>query len=366
MHNSKGLKTWIEINQKAVAHNIGVFRSLIGPKVKLASVVKSNAYGHGLYDFAAIASSAGVDFFCVDSVFEAETLRKHNIKKPILVLGITLPLIYEVAIKNNCAITISNLSALKDWIKSKNKPKVHIKIDTGMNRQGFFINEIPQVLRILKSKTIDASNVQGIYTHFAAAKDINYPTFTEMQFQKFHKAIALFAKKGFTKLIKHAAASSATILNPKYHFDMVRIGMGLYGHAPSKEIKIQFSQIKLKPVLRWKTIVSEIKEAPKGSFVSYDLTERLNRKTKIAILPIGYWHGLPWALSGIGDVVINQQRAKILGRVTMDVVMVDVTDIACKIMDKAEIDIIDASFKARTSYYEFLTRINPLIERIIV
>ncbi|MDP1688768.1 MAG: alanine racemase [bacterium] len=359
------LKTWIEINQKAAIHNIGVFRGLIGPKVKLASVVKSNAYGHGLYDYAVIVSS-GVDYFCVDSVFEAETLRKHNIKKPILVLGMTLSSNYDVVIKNNCAITISNINALKDWIKSKNKPKIHIKIDTGMNRQGFFINEIPQVIKLVTRNMLHVTCVEGIYTHFSSAKDINYPTYTEMQFQKFQKAIALFAKKGFTKLIKHAAASSATILNPKYHFDMVRIGMGLYGHAPSKEIKIQFPQIKLKPVLRWKTIISEIKEAPKGSYVSYDLTERLNRKTKIGILPIGYWHGLPWALSGVGDVIINNERAKILGRVTMDVVMVDVTDIACKIMDKVEIDIIDASFKARTSYYEFLTRINPLIERIIV
>ena len=359
------LKTWVEINKKAVNHNIGVFRKLIGPRVKLASVVKSNAYGHGLFDFALIAASR-VDYFCVDSVFEGETLRKHGIKKPILVLSVTLPVHYADAVKNDCAITISNMIALKDWIKSKHKPKIHIKIDTGMHRQGFFNKEIPQVIKILKSKSVDKESVQGIYTHFAAAKDINYPTFTELQFQKFEKAMRLFERSGFKNLIKHAAASSATILNSKYHLDMVRVGIGLYGEYPSKEIRVQFSQIKLKPVLRWKTILSEIKEVPKGSFVSYDLTERLTRKTKIGILPIGYWHGLPWSLSGVGYISLNNKRARILGRVTMDVVMIDVTNIPCKPMDIAEIDIIDSSLRARTSYYEFLTRINPLIQRVIV
>ncbi len=359
------LKTWIEINKKAVAYNIGVFRKLVGPKVKLASVVKSNAYGHGLYDFGIIAEKSGVDFFCVDSVFEAETLRKHGIKKPILALGMTLPIHYANAVKNNCVITISNINALNDWVKSKSKPKIHIKIDTGMHRQGFFNKDIHQVIKILKSKFSDVNKVEGIYTHFAAAKDINYPTYTEIQFQKFQNAIIQFEKKGFKNFIRHAAASSATILNSKYHLDMVRVGMGLYGQYPSKEIKMQFPKLKFKPVLRWKTIISEIKEVQKGSYVSYDLTERLNRKTKIGILPIGYWHGFPWALSGVGDVIINKKRAKVLGRVTMDVIMVDITDISCKPMDVVEIDIIDASFKSKSSYYEFLTRINPLIQRIV-
>lgn len=367
MNNTKGLKTWIELDEKAVIHNVGIFRNLIGPKVKLASVVKSNAYGHGLYDFASIASRGGVDLFCVDSVFEAETLRKHGIKKPILVLGMTLPINYKAAIKNNCAITISNSNALADWIKSKPKPKIHIKIDTGMHRQGFFVSEIPRVSAKIKNSKLEIENYpQGIYTHFAAAKDVNYPTYTEMQFRQFEKAIALFNKRGFSHLIQHAAATSATMINPKYHLDMVRVGIGLYGLPPSKELGVQLPKVKLKPVLRWKTIVSEVKNVQKGSFVSYDLTERLNRDTKIGIIPIGYWHGLPWVLSNIGEVIINKKRAKILGRVTMDVIMVDVTDIACRPLNPVEIDIMDSSFKARTSHYEFLTRINPLIKRIVV
>lgn len=360
------LKTWIEINQKAIFYNIGVFRGLIGPKVKLASVVKSNAYGHGLFDFATIAARGGVDSFCVDSIFEAETLRDHGVKKPILVLGMTMPIHYAEAVKNNCAITISNLNALKDWIKSKIKPKIHIKIDTGMNRQGFFVNELPQVIKMLRAKTEYINCIEGIYTHFAAAKDTNYPTYTEIQFNKFKKAIDLFSKNGIKNILKHASASSGTMLNSRYHLDMVRIGMGLYGYPPSKEIGIQMPEIKLKPVLKWKTIISEVKVVPKGSFISYDLTERVNRETKVGILPIGYWHGLPWALSNVGDVIINDKRAKILGRVTMDVAMVDITDIKCMPYDKVTIDILDSSFKARTSFYEFLTRINPLIQRVVV
>lgn len=360
------LKTWIEISEKAVRHNIGVIRDLVGPKVKIAAVVKSNAYGHGLRDFAFLASRGGANVFCVDSVFEAESLRKHGIKKPILVLGMTLLDNYETALKNNCTLTISNFSALQEWIKSKKKPDIHIKIDTGMHRQGFFIAEVPKLLKEVRSSKYDVRGlIKGIYTHFASAKDINYPTYTEMQFAKFMKAMPLFEKAGFTNLIRHCAASSSTMLNPKYHLDMVRVGMGLYGYPPSKEIGIQMPQIKLKPVLRWKTVVSEIKKVPKGSFVSYDLTERLTCDTRVGIIPIGYWHGLPWALSGIGYVIVNKKRAKILGRVTMDVTMIDVTDIPCKPLDIVEIDIMDSSFRARTSHYEFLTRINPLIQRIV-
>ena len=364
---SKHLKTWVEISEKAIAHNARTFKELVGKKVKLAAVVKSNAYGHGLTDFARLANRHGVDSFCVDSVFEAEALRKQGIKKPILVLGMTLPDNYERVLKNNCAITISNFHALENWLRAKEKPPIHIKVDTGMHRQGFFLAELPAVLRrIKKQESRIKSLVQGIYTHFASAKDVNYPTYTEMQFEKFMKACALFEKAGFTNLVKHCAASSGTMLNSKYHLDMVRVGMGLYGQPPSKEIGHQISDIRLKPVLRWKTVVSEIKQVAKGNFVSYDLTERLTRNTKIGILPIGYWHGLPWALSNVGEVVINKKRAKILGRVTMDVTMVDVTDIPCAPGTIAEIDIMDGSFRARTSHYEFLTRINPLIERIVI
>lgn len=361
----KHLKTWIEISEKAISHNIGVFRGFVGPKVKLAAVVKSNAYGHGLIDFSKLAAKHGAQLFCVDSVFEGDSLREAGMKKPILVLGMTLSDNYQTALKNDLILTISNFGALERWLRAKIKPAVHIKIDTGMHRQGFFPHEVRKVIpQIAKSKS--QMVVKGVYTHFSSAKDINYPTYTEMQFKKFQEAIALFEKAGFTNLTRHCAASSSTMLNSKYHLDMVRVGMGLYGQPPSKEIGVQLPQIKLKPVMRWKTIVSEIKKVSKSSFIGYDLTERLTRDTKVGILPIGYWHGLPWALSNVGEVVINKKRAKILGRVTMDVTMVDVTDIPCKLFDVAEVDIMDGSFRTKTSHYEFLARINPLIQRIIV
>ncbi len=363
----KHLKTWVEIKESAVKHNIGVFKNLIGPKVKLAAVVKSNAYGHGLLDFSQAADKNGVDAFCVDSVFEGEKLRAAHIKKPVLVLGATLKDNFSLAVKHKLIITISNFEMLASWLKAKEKPEFHLKIDTGMNRQGFYLHELPKVIRAVKGQLSGVNcRLKGVYTHFASAKDINYPTFTEAQFEKFQKAIAIFEKAGFNNLVRHCAASSGAMLNKKYHLDMVRVGMGLYGHPPYKELGIQLPQIKLKPVLKWKSVISEIKNVPKGSFVSYDLTEKLERKSRVAIVPIGYWHGFPWALSNSGEVRIKGRNAKVLGRVTMDVIMADVTEIPCKPLDVVEIDIMNSSFRARTSHYEFLTRINPLIQRIVV
>ncbi|MBI2035117.1 MAG: alanine racemase [Candidatus Liptonbacteria bacterium] len=364
----KHLKTWVEIKESAVKHNVEIFKKLIGPRPKLYAVVKSNAYGHGLLDFSKLADHYGVNGFCVDSVFEGEKLREAGIKKPILVLGMTLKDNFPLAARLKLILTVSNFAIMQDWLCAKEKPEIHIKVDTGMNRQGFFLNELPKVIRLVNGQASDVRyRLKGAYTHFASAKDINYPAYTKMQFAKFLKAVALFERAGFTDLTKHCAASGGAMLNPKYHLDMVRVGMGLYGHPPSKEIGIQVPGVKLKPVLAWKTIVSEVKNVPKGSFISYDLTEKLYRKSRVAVIPIGYWHGFPWALSNYGEVKIRGKSARVLGRVTMDVMMVDVTDIpACKPYDMAEIDIMSSSFRARTSHYEFLTRINPLIERIIV
>ncbi|TSC82122.1 MAG: alanine racemase [Parcubacteria group bacterium Gr01-1014_20] len=340
-------------------------------------MVKSNAYGHGLVQFSRLVEKSGIDGFCVDSFVEALRLRREGIKKSILVLGPTLAELAKDAAAKDITLSVSNFEILKHLAEPKNPPNFHIKIDTGMSRQGFFLEDIPKIIKFLSSKfIIHNSKFVGFYTHFASAKDTNYPTYTDRQFEIFNKVVKLFEKAGYQNLIKHVSATGGTMINSKYHLDAVRVGIGLYGLWPAKELELQLSnKISLKPVLSWKTIISEVKNIPQGQFVGYDLVERVNRPTKIAVLPIGYWHGLPRALSSVGEVLISGRRAKILGRVSMDLTVVDVTGIKCQVGDiatligqdgKDEIKAEEMARLAQTSHYEIVTRLNPLMERVLI
>jgi len=364
-------KVFVNVSSAAVKANLETFRKLLGQKTKIFAVVKSNAYGHGLVAFSKLADRYGAAGFCVDSVVEGEKLRKEGIKKPILVLGPTFKHQLEAAAKNKLTITLSGFEALEELAKSRHKPDFHLKIDTGMHRQGFYLGDLPKTIRQLKQ----GLPVTGAYTHFASAKELNYPTITEIQFKEFQKAVKMLEAAGFKNLLKHAAATGGTLLNPKYHLDAVRIGIGLYGLWPSGELMVQLPKIRLKPVLSWRAIVSEVKKLNPGDYVGYDLTERMERPSKMAVIPIGYWHGYPRALSSIGEVVIDGKKARVLGRVSMDMITVDVTGIKCERGSKAtligrqsgaEVNVYDLSRKLGASHYELITRINPLIERVVV
>jgi alanine racemase len=415
MANAKKLRTWIEVNKKAIEKNYRVFRDLIKGDCKLMAVVKSNAYGHYLIDFAKEMQKLGADWLGVDSIVEGVTLRKEGITIPILVLGYTLPENFEIAQKNNISLTISSFESLEnltDYLASHpretlgaslrvslgfNSIKIHLKIDTGMHRQGFFASDMPKVIEILKTKFSSRSHLrassrnlpdgkagdlfpnlilEGIYTHFAAAKNPAFPKDTLNQITEFKKAVEVVGKAGF-KPLRHASATSGAILFPEAHFDMVRIGIGMYGLWPSKEVKMASEgRFKLNPALSWKTIIGEIKELKAGERLGYDFTERLAKDSRVAILPIGYWHGYPRALSSTGYVIIDGQpttgRARILGRVTMDMITVDITDIENVKMGD-EISLINENVTADdladlsdTCNYEIVTRLNPLMKRIYI
>jgi alanine racemase len=372
------LRTWVEISQQALLSNYNYFRNLINSKCKMMAVVKSNAYGHGLIEYSKIVEKFGVDWFGVDSIVEAEKLRKEGINKPILVLGHTLLEKIPTAIKNNISLTVSDIDSLKKLKNigiNKYKLKVHLKIDTGMHRQGFFVSELPKVIKIIKSLN-NFLIIEGVYTHFSCAHNPNLLSVTRSQIKEFKKALEILYQFGFKNLIKHAASTAGTIVFPESHFDLVRLGIGLYGLWPSKEVKIMFGeQLKLKPVLSWKTIIGQIKNLSCGCKIGYDLSETLKRDSKVAILPVGYWHGFPRHLSSIGWVLINGNKAKVLGRVSMDMIVVDVTDIK-KIRNGDQVVLLGRSGKfinladdladlSNTINYEIITRINPLIKRII-
>ena len=364
-------RTWIEIDARALRRNAESFLRLIPPDARLMAVIKSNAYGHGLVHAAHALEHLPRISFGVDSITEALRLRREGIQNPILVLGFTLASRMQEAVQQHIMLTVSTMDALKVVGTLKRRPAIHIKIDTGMHRQGFFPADVPSVVRLLKYFNIKPA---GIFTHFASAKDPADRAYTEKQLAIFRGVISEMERAGYGDMVRHAAASGGTLLFPESHLDMVRVDMGLYGYWPSPESYRK--KIILKPVLTWKTIVSEVKSIPKGALVGYDGTERVRRPTRMAVLSVGYWHGVDRGLSGKGEALIRGQRAKMLGRISMDMTAVDVTDIP-KVKQGDEVILIggtgthaifadEIAEKIQTTAYEVLTRINPLIRRIVI
>lgn len=368
------VRTWVEIDRKAVKKNYHTFRGLLSPKTKLMAVVKSNAYGHELVGFSKELDALGADFFGVDSITEGAALRREGIQKPILVLGYTMPENFKIASDQDISITISSFDGLRALQKNTHSLKIHLKIDTGMHRQGFYPSDAPKILALLKK--LPYVKVEGVFTHFANAKNPSFSADTDRQAEEFKKATDVFEKAGL-RFLKHASATSGTLLFPHYHFDMVRIGIGLYGLWPAKEVKRALEDhVRLAPALLWKTVVAETKIVPKGEGIGYNFTEIFHKDTKVAVCPIGYWHGFPRSLSSVGHVLVDGERARVLGRVSMDMITVDVSGIKnTKVGDevvlvggqgKEEISADEFADYADTSCYEIVTRINPKIQRVFV
>ena len=380
-YSKDNIRTWIEIDKTAIKNNIDKFKSLTDGNTKMMAVVKSNAYGHGLIDFSVQADGFGVDWFGVDSIMEALALRDVGIKKPILVLGHTLPTRFKQAADWNICLTISTFESLDKLLKIKTpfssfKPlKIHLKVDSGMHRQGFFLKDVQRVMK--KVKQLSRSNVvlEGIFTHFSSAKNPSFRKETDNQVSIFNDFCDVFESGGF-KFLKHAAASSGAILFPEYHFDMIRIGIGLYGLWPSIEVRRVFEKkIDIKPVLSWKTVLSEVKKIDEFGGVGYDLTEKVSSGTVLGICPIGYWHGFRRSMSSVGNVLVKGKRARVIGRVAMDMIVVDLTKIpSSKPGDevvlmgrqgKEEITAEEIGDFYGSINYEVVTTINPLIKRFI-
>ena len=374
------MKTWVKINKENLLHNLSQFRKLVGAKVKIMGVVKANAYGHGLIEVAGVISDQ-VDWFGVDSLSEALKLRQVAIKKPILVLGYTELKDLKEAVKNNISLTVYNKETIEKLgkipIHNPNlNPKIHIKIETGTARQGVLENEILEFIKFVKQ--YPSIEIQGISTHYANIEDTTDSSFAKAQLEIFSRAAEILKKEGVTPL-RHTACSAATILFPETHFDMVRLGISMYGLWSSKETKAVAKnknlELDLKPALTWKTIIAQIKNLPAGTPVGYGLTERVSRDSKIAILPIGYYDGYDRKLSSVGNVLIRGKRCKVLGRVCMNMIIVDVTDLPKVELEdevvllgrqgKEEISAEDLAQKIGTINYEVVTRINPLILRIL-
>ncbi|MBN2031178.1 alanine racemase [bacterium] len=374
--------TWVEISKKALNHNIQQFRRLIGPNVLLCTCVKANAYGHGMIESSQLMLKAGVDWLSVNSLYEARALRQSGIPSPILIVGyVSLEGIRE-ALKLNCRIVVYNHETVerigKVSERLKKKTPVHIKVETGTNRQGVLLNDLVDFAKaIQKYRYIE---MEGLSTHFANIEDTTDHSYAMLQIQRFKKSISKLANANIHIPIQHCANSAATLLFPKIYFQMVRIGISSYGMWPSNETYVSYQQerhqgYKLVPVLTWKTKIAQVKTVPVGEYIGYGCTYQTSHKTKLAILPVGYYDGYDRGIS-TGYVLIRGKRAPIRGRICMNMIMVEVTDIP-NVSIEDEVILIGQSGNetisaevfaqwAGTINYEVTTRINDRIPRVVV
>ena len=371
-------RTWAEIDLDAAKENYLSVKNKVGEGVKLCCVIKANAYGHGAVRMAELYEQLGADYLAVSNIEEALQLRENNIRSPLLILGYT---------PEECAGVLSHYGITQTVYsyeygmrlaqvaeKLGVRVKIHLKIDTGMGRIGFLYrggdkNEILQASQVCKREGVVP---EGIYTHFAVADESSDgDAFTAEQLSLFKRAIDELREKGITFEIRHAANSAAIFDHPESHLDMVRAGVVLYGLKPSEKMR---NLPRLHPVMSLKSVVSHVKEISGGETVSYGRTFLANRKTTVATVPIGYADGL-WRINGSGDcyMLIGGKYAHIIGRICMDQLMLDVSELDISVGDEVTVfgndELCSADTLARrngTINYEIVCAIGERVPRAFV
>lgn len=315
-----------DINLDAIAGNAEEIKKKLQPGVKLAAVIKADGYGHGAVPVAKTVYDTA-DWFAVSNIEEALELREAGIKKPILTLGYTAPLQLSEAIRNEITLTLCDRESAVEISEAAKTigitAKVHIKVDTGMGRIGFPAEESAAagVAEAVKLPFVEAT---GIYTHFARADESEREA-TDVQYRKFMKFISALEAYDVKTLLRHAQNSAAILMYPEYQLDMVRLGISLYGMYPSDETISE--EITLSPAMEIKSHVAFVKTVPAGTGIGYNATYVTDRPRTIATVPVGYGDGYPRAMSNKGQVLIHGKRVPIVGRVCMDQMMIDVTEV---------------------------------------
>jgi len=374
------MKTWVEISRSALQHNVRVLRDIAHP-ARIMAVVKSNAYGHGLVPVAKTLN-ASVAWFAVDSVEEGMVLRGAGIQKPILVIGYVPDDALIVCAKNKLSFVVYNVDSLKKIASlkaGKGAFRVHVPIETGMTREGFHGSELTTLLQY--AAQLPSVTIEGTYMHFANSDDAGHPAYSLKQLQAYEQILARIKQLGIPMgSLCTTASSGAAMLFKQAHFSMIRPGMMLYGLWPSSAVeqasRREHQKISLRPALTWKTLVAQVKDVPKGTPIGYGMSERVKRPSKVAVLPVGYWDGMDRRLAPKGSVLIRGKRCKILGRICMNMCMVDVTDVP-GVRPNDEVVLIGTQKGAEISAetfaetigtinYEVVTRINPQIPRKLV
>lgn len=378
---SKFLKrTWAEIDLDTISKNFKLIKERINKGSKIMCILKADAYGHGATVLAEQYEKLGADWFAVSNLEEALQLRNSMITKPILILGFTPTNMAKVLSTFNISQAVftkeyaCELSAAA--VKNRCQINAHIKLDTGMSRIGFVFQDkkrdIKSLEEIKEISELKGLNIEGIFTHFAKSDEEDEGIiFTKKQYENFIYANEYLKERGLSVEIKHCSNSAAFLNYPEMNMDLVRAGLILYGFYPSKYNSLG---VKLEPAMQLKTVISQIKEVEPNTAISYGGTFVTKKKMKIATVPIGYADGYLRALSGKAHMLINGQKAKVVGRICMDQLMLDVTDIKdidinqeVVVFGKSkdeEISLDELALMSGTINYEFLCLLSKRIPRV--
>lgn len=378
----------IELSEAALQANINYLKSIASGPVKFSSVIKGNAYGHGISTFLPMAERCGIDHFSVFSAYEADGALKsrQNDKTGIMIMGMIRDYEIDWAIENDIEFYVfeqGRLMAAIDTAKMNGKrAKIHLQIETGMNRVGFEEENWEKLFKLVK-KNSSLLEVIGICTHYAGAESVANYYRIQNQDQVFKRAIDT-ARSVFDEMpIIHASSSAAFLTLPEMHYDMVRIGIALYGFWPSRETYM--NQMKnnhfshgedpLKRVITWKSEIMSTKYVDEGEFIGYGNVYMTGRKMRIATVPIGYSFGFGRNLTNAGFVLIHGERAGVVGLVNMNMITIDITNIenakkgdeVILIGKQGKDEITVASFGEMTNNlnYEVLSRLPSSIPRAV-
>ncbi|GAB4368908.1 MAG: alanine racemase [Acidobacteriota bacterium] len=380
----KRATSWLEIDLDAFAHNVRTFRGLLAPGCRLAAVVKSNAYGHGAGLVAPVALAEGAGLLAVGNLDEALSLRATvGPGAEILVLGWVPPDGFEDAARADVELTIYDpqvVAPLAAASRRARRPvRVHLKVETGTHRQGVDAARLAQLAAAVHAA--DGLELRGLSTHFADIEDTTDHGYAMRQLELFRQAARALEQAGLRPALRHAACSAAALLFPETHFDVARAGIGLYGFWPSRETRVSarergLDRIALRPVMSWRARIAQVKQVPAGAYVGYGRTYRTTRPSRIAVLPVGYYEGLDRSVSGRGHVLVRGRRAAILGRVCMNMTMVDVTDVPdlaagdpVTLIGRSGDEVLraeDLADWAGTIHYEIVSRVHPSVPRVPV
>jgi len=369
---SPRFRVWAEIDCQALRQNIRTLRGHLPAGTKLMAVLKANAYGHGAIACSQVLQSEGVDAIGVGDSQEAIELRTHGVRAPVLILGAVIPGEMPDVIANNIQINLHSLAMAReanDTAKSIGRiADVQLLIDTGMGRLGAQPHEAPAILDAFAD--LKHLRLRGICTHFSSPGEAD-PTFTQLQLTRFKGVVDLAIARGHRDLLVHAASHCAMLKFPEAAFKMVRPGLALWGITQAGPHRVNNE---LRRVLSLKTQVVHVKDVPQGTPIGYSRLWHAPKDTRIATLPIGYNDGFPIALTGKANVLIGGQRCPVVGRVSMDYIMVDVGHLPqCSIGDVVtvigrdgfeEIKVEDVAGALGTIPYEVTCRLGRRVKRV--
>ena len=367
-------RTWAEISLDNLTHNFETIRRQVGPKAKLLGVVKADAYGHGAVRVAKHLERLGAGYLAVSNLDECEELRVNGITLPILMLGFTPADQAERILKNDMTQAVPNLAIAEAYssaaVHAGGTMKVHIKLDTGMGRLGFQCDDAhfdASLRDILKILTLPGLDVEGVFTHFCVSDEAadECVEFTKIQHDRFLRMIGAVETQGHFQFRLHHCCNAGGIASyPEWAWDMVRCGIILYGTGDLAE------RMGMKPVMTVKTTVSTIKDFDPDTSISYGRQFFTTRPSRIAVLPIGYADGLHRALSNQIEVLTPYGRAKQVGRICMDMCMIDVTDLP-QVKSGDEVEIFgehilcaDDAALCDTIPYELMCAVSKRVPRV--